>query len=247
MTRETRMSKLFAVGDIHGHFSQLIALMDTLRAEGGLRAQSDTVVFLGDYVDGGPDTRPVVEQLIAWQEQYPHWRFLKGNHEDMMLDALVYNSRTYGFYDMWWGQGGRATALSYLPEDASDYDRAIMQPREFIPPHHLEWLNRRPLTHEQNGYVFVHAGFAPRIGLAGQSEEDMLWIRERFVTSDWDFDGKRVVFGHTPFDEPLVMPNKIGIDTMFHNFGKLTAVELNTANVLADPGFYFSPVVIGGR
>ncbi|MDQ3654918.1 MAG: serine/threonine protein phosphatase [Chloroflexota bacterium] len=241
------MSKLFAVGDIHGRFTELAALMDSLRSEAGLRADSDTIVFLGDYVDGGPDTRLVVEQLIAWQERYPHWRFLKGNHEDMMLDALVYNSRTYGFYDMWWGQGGRATALSYLPEDASDYDHAIMQPREFIPPHHLEWLNSRPLTHEQDGYVFVHAGFAPRIGLAAQAEEDMLWIRERFVNSDWDFDGKRVVFGHTPFDEPLVMPNKIGIDTMFHDFGKLTAVELNTANVHPDPIFYFSPAVVRDR
>ncbi|CAA9278383.1 MAG: hypothetical protein AVDCRST_MAG93-3027, partial [uncultured Chloroflexia bacterium] len=135
------------------------------------------------------------------------------------------------------------TAHSYLPAGASAYERAIMQPREYIPPHHLEWLNNRPLTHEQDGYVFVHAGFAPRIGLAGQSEVDMLWIRELFVNSDWDFDGKRVVFGHTPFEEPLVMPNKIGIDTMFHDVGKVTAVELDPTNPHADPTFYFSKFV----
>jgi serine/threonine protein phosphatase 1 len=183
---------------------------------------------------------------MAWQEQYPHWRFLKGNHEDMMLDALVYNSKKYGFYDMWWGQGGKATAFSYLPEDATGYHRAIMQPREFILTSHLAWLNDLPLTHEQDGYVFVHAGFAPRIGLKGQNERDMLWIRERFVNSDWDFDGKRVVFGHTPFEEPLVMPNKIGIDTLFHSFGKLTAAELDTADPQAEPTFYFSSAVKGG-
>jgi serine/threonine protein phosphatase 1 len=101
------------------------------------------------------------------------------------------------------------------------------------------------LTYAQNGYQFVHAGFAPRIGLDGQTEEDMLWIREAFITSDWDFDGKRVVFGHTPFHEPVVLPNKIGIDTMFHDYGKLTAVELDTVNPWADPTFYFSQSVLG--
>lgn len=237
------MSKLFAIGDIHGHFAELTALMTTLRTDAGLQDLSDTVVFLGDFVDGGRQSRQVVDQLMAWSEQNPHWHFLKGNHEDMMLDALVYNNRKYGFFDMWWGQGGRATAHSYMPENATDYDRATTQPRQFIPSHHLEWLNSRPLTHEQDGYVFVHAGFAPRIGLSGQREEDMLWIRERFVNSDWDFDGKRVVFGHTPFAEPLVMPNKIGIDTMLHDSGRITAVELNTVNVLADPEFHFSPAV----
>lgn len=240
------MNKLFAVGDIHGHFTELTALFETLTTGAGLQPDTDTVVFLGDYVDAGPSTREVVEQLMEWDERYPHWRFLKGNHEDLMLDALVYNFKKYGDYYIWWSQGGRATARSYLPPDASAYERAIMQPREYIPPRHLEWLNNRPLTHEQNGYVFVHAGFAPRIGLAGQTEEDMLWIRERFVNSDWDFDGKRVVFGHTPFEEPLVMPNKIGIDTVFHDFGKVTAVELDPIDPHGDPKFYFSHIVPGG-
>ncbi len=240
------MSKLFAVGDIHGHYSELKQLMELLLAEGKLQPASDTLVFLGDYVDSGPATRQVVDQLMSWEEQFPHWVFLKGNHEDMMLDALVYHSRKYGFYGMWWGQGGKETARSYLPEDTTEYDRALMQPNEFIHTHHLEWLNTRPLTHQQDGYLFVHAGFAPRIGLEGQTENDMLWIREKFVNSNWDFDGKRVVFGHTPVEQPLVMPNKIGIDTVFHTFGKITAVELDTTDTAATPRFYFSPL-IGSR
>lgn len=239
------MSKLFAVGDIHGHFAELTELFETLFNQAGLKPESDTVVFLGDYVDGGPTTKQVVEQLIAWQEQYPHWVFLKGNHEDLMLDALVYNFKKYGDYYIWWNQGGRATAHSYLPTDASNYDRAIMQPKEFIPTEHLSWIHGLPLTYALAGYQFVHAGFAPRIGLGGQTEEDMLWIREAFINSDWDFDGMRVVFGHTPFHEPVVMPNKIGIDTMFHNYGKLTAVELDTLNPWSEPRFYFSQSVLG--
>jgi serine/threonine protein phosphatase 1 len=239
------MRKLFAVGDIHGHHAELMQLMETLRADAGLEPDSDTVVFLGDYVDGGPDTRSVIVQLVAWQREHPHWRFLKGNHEDLMLDALVYNFRTYGDFYLWWNQGGRETTRSYLPDNATDYERAIMQPREYIPPDHLDWLNSLPLTYEQDGYRFVHAGFRPRIGLAGQRERDMLWIREEFIESGWDFDGFRVVFGHTPFHEPLVLPNKIGIDTVFHHFGKLTAVELDPTDPGGEPRFHFSKPIGG--
>ncbi|MGI8482696.1 MAG: metallophosphoesterase family protein [Thermomicrobiales bacterium] len=237
------MSRLFAIGDIHGHHAELTALMKQLIEKVGLRPQRDTVVFLGDYVDGGPAVKQVLDTLIEWQAHYPHWQFLKGNHEDMMLDALVYNSARYGFYGHWWGQGGKETANSYLPQNASDYERAIMQPAEFILTSHLDWLNHLPLRYEQDGYVFVHAGFAPRISLDGQRERDMLWIRDAFINSDWDFDGQRVVFGHTPFETPLVMPNKIGIDTMFHDAGSLTAVELNTEDAQGAPSFFSSGLV----
>jgi len=243
------MSNLFAVGDIHGHFIELTGLMETLVSEGGLQPETDTVVFLGDYVDGGPATRQVIDQLIAWEEAYPHWVFLKGNHEDLMLDALVYNGRTYGDYYLWWNQGGRATAQSYLPHDASAYERAIMQPTEFIRTDHLEWLNTRPLRHEQDGFLFVHAGFRPPYHLDAQREEDMLWIREGFFNRRHNF-GKPVVFGHTPFDEPVVIRDPrpghegeivaIGIDTMYHDFGRLTAVKLDPADPHADPAFYAS-------
>ncbi len=236
------MRKLFAIGDIHGHHAALLSLMGTLLRH-GLVPDDDTVVFLGDHVDGGPETRRVLEQLIAWQEAYPHWVFLKGNHEDMMLDALVYHSRKYGFFGHWWGQGGKETAYSYLPSDASDYERAIMQPEEFIATSHLEWLHNLRLTYEQDGYLFVHAGLLPGIPLRWQNETDLLWIREGFVNSDADFDGLRVVFGHTAFPEPLVMPNKIGIDTLVPGCGKLTAVELNTRDPQAEPRFYHSPPI----
>jgi len=235
------MRKLIAIGDIHGHYRELMRLMQVL-GDAGMQPQRDTIVFLGDYVDGGPETRQVVEQLIAWQRAHPHWVFLKGNHEDMMLDALVANSRKYGFWDHWWGQGGRETAQSYLPAGTSDYERAIMQPAEFIPPRHLDWLHGLPVTHEQDGYVFVHAGLLPGLPLGWQSANDLLWIREGFIFSDADFDGKRIVFGHTPFAEPLVMPNKIGIDTLFHSWGKLTAAELDTIDPWATPLFHHAAI-----
>lgn len=234
-TGETR--RLFAIGDIHGHAAELLDLMADLEAA-GMAPERDTVVFLGDYVDSGPDTKSVLEHLIAWQRRWPHWVFLKGNHEDMMLDAMIYHSRKYGFFGHWWGQGGRETAYSYLPEDASEYEKAIMQPAEFIPTEHLAWLHGLPLTYEQDGYFFVHAGLLPGLPLAAQHETDLLWIRDRFIASEADFEGRRIVFGHTPFAEPLVMPNKIGIDTLYHDHGELTAAELATRDTTADPRFF---------
>jgi serine/threonine protein phosphatase 1 len=246
----TSPQRIFAVGDIHGHADELRTLYQRMR-DAGLEPETDTVVFLGDYVDGGPQTRDVVSQLIAWQEQYPHWVFLKGNHEDLMLDALVYHGRTYGDFYLWWNQGGRETARSYLPQEGySDYERAIMQPEHYIATDHLEWLNRLPLTHETGSFHFVHAGFRPRRRLDAQTPEDLLWIREAFFASGHNF-GKPVVFGHTPFVEPVVIRDlrpghtheiiAIGIDTMLHNAGFLTAVRLDPEHPHADPLFISTP------
>lgn len=249
------MERLFAIGDIHGQWQELMTLMHTLINESGLDPRQDTVVFTGDYVDGGPDSKRVICTLMAWDLQCPHWVFLKGNHTDLMLDALVYQNRIYGSYDLWWNQGGRETAKSYLPEDATDYERAIMQPLDYFPKEHLDWLEARPLMHEQDGYYFVHAGFRPGIAIENHDREDMLWIRESFFTQRYNF-GKPVVFGHTVFPDPPVFYDyrsgrkdeivAIGIDTMFHNQGKLTAVELSLNSNTTEPTFYFSPAVEGG-
>ena len=246
-------SRLFAVGDIHGHAAELQALYRLMR-DAGLDPGTDVVVFLGDYVDGGLQTREVVAQLMAWQRQYPHWVFLKGNHEDLMLDALVHHGRTYGDFYLWWSQGGRETATSYLPEGHSAYERAIMQPAQFIATDHLEWLNRLPLRHETDGFHFVHAGFRPSRPLDDQAEEDLLWIREAFYRSGHNF-GKPVVFGHNPFPEPVVIRDPhpghqheivaIGIDTMFHNAGALSAVRLDPANPHAEPFLISTPSTLG--
>jgi serine/threonine protein phosphatase 1 len=247
------MSRLYAIGDIHGHFTELQVLYQRL-LDDGMVPERDHLVFLGDYVDGGPKSRQVVDQLITWHQEHPHWVFLKGNHEDLMLDALVYGGRKYGDYYLWWNQGGRETALSYLPEDATAYERAIMQPDEFISTSHLEWLNNRPLMHETGQFLFVHAGFQPGYYLNAQTEENMLWIREAFYRQRYNF-GKPVVFGHTPFEVPQVIFDyragheaeivAIGIDTMFHDFGRLSAVRLDPAAPHAVPRFLFSEAVAG--
>jgi serine/threonine protein phosphatase 1 len=232
--------KLACIGDIHGHFDELIGLYHQLLA-GGFDPQRDTLVQLGDLVDGGPDTQAVVTWCMAMAKRYPHWVFLKGNHGDLMLDALLFQSRTYGSYHLWWGQGGQATAQSYLPHDASAYERALMHPCDYIPLAHLVWLAARPLYYATDRYLFVHAGLRPGVPLAKQDRRDLLWIRDEFIEAADDFGGKQVVFGHTPLREPLVLANKIGIDTMGAGRGKLTAVELSGP----EPVFYHQEATAG--
>jgi serine/threonine protein phosphatase 1 len=200
--------------------------------------KDDTLVFLGDYVDGGPETKKVIDQLMKWEEEYPHWVFLYGNHEDLMLDALVYNSRIYGSYSLWWGQGGKATAMSYMPEDLTDYEKAISNPADHIPVEHLSWIQGRPRYHETDEHFFVHAGVWPEMSLEENKKteyrQEIIWVRDDFIFSKYDW-GKTIVFGHTVFPyrgkgkycEPLVEDNKIGIDGMHHNDGVLIALNCN--------------------
>ncbi len=220
-------TKLFCCGDLHGHYAELVDLFDTLHTEAGLVDERDTVIFLGDYVDGGPETKQVLDWCMEQDKKHSQWYFLKGNHEDLLLDALLYQEKIYGSYYLWWNQGGRETAQSFLPKDASEYDRAIMQSTEFITPEYLIWLHQRPLMYTTPEYIFVHAGLRPEVALEKQSREDMLWIRDEFIDSEYDF-GKTVVYGHTAGKEPVVGFQKVCIDTMRHNKGKLTAVELGT-------------------
>lgn len=237
------MGKLFAIGDIHGHYKQLMSLLYKIERE-GFNSAEDTLVFLGDYIDGGPDSYKVVDWLMSAWQAYPHWVFLAGNHEWMMLDHLLdareseEHSRPVNshLFNHWYDQGGRATLKSYREgsetfsaQKLDEYQRALLDTRDIIPPSHIAWLSGLPLTHQTQDYVFVHAGLTPGIpleaALSPTQRETHLWVRQPFLHSEWVW-GKRVIFGHTPTKEAIVMPNKIGIDCMFHDHGALCAVEL---------------------
>lgn len=234
------MKRYFAFGDLHGHYRELMSLYDRL-LDDGLRSDEDTLVFLGDHIDSGPDSRDVVAQLMEWQHRYPHWVFLQGNHEVMMLNARQawVEGDAEGFY-RWWTQGGEATWGSYLrpgePEPLNE-----RSPFADIDAEHVAWLARLPLSFETEHFIFVHAGLRPPRALAENNPQDLVWIRDKFIRSHHDW-GKRVIYGHTPVNEPLVMANKIGLDTLPRNVGKLTVVELNDDDPRAEPRFRFQPV-----
>jgi len=183
--------RLLAVGDIHGCLDHLKRLMERVRPRA-----ADRVVFLGDYIDRGPDGRGVLDYLLAFRRRHPHSVFLKGNHEAMFLDFL-------GGVDQlpFLLNGGAATLESYRE------DRGIRIPKE-----HLDFLAGLALYYETERFVFVHAGLRPVLPLEEQSEQDLLWIRDEFIGSAYDW-GKTVVFGHTPRTEPLWSATRIGLDT----------------------------------
>ncbi|MFP4347300.1 MAG: metallophosphoesterase family protein [Thermodesulfobacteriota bacterium] len=205
------MGSIYAIGDIHGCLDKLRALMDQVEPE--IDPAQDTLVFLGDYIDRGPSSFDVVEYLIRLKARFTDVVFLKGNHEEML--ELYLNGVDRTIYLM---NGGNQTLENYL--DHSDENEP-----DPIPVAHRNFLSSLTLFHETEKYIFVHAGLKEKVPLDRQKHEDLLWIREKFIYSTYDFE-KQVVFGHTPFTEPLVMPNKIGVDTGAVYGNKLTCVKL---------------------
>jgi serine/threonine protein phosphatase 1 len=205
------MSNIYAIGDIHGCLDKLRTLMDQIGHE--IDPAQDTLVFLGDYIDRGPSSFEVVEYLIRLKTRFRDVVFLKGNHEEML--ELYLNGVDRSIYLM---NGGNQTLENYL--DHSDQNEP-----DPIPVAHRNFLSSLTLFHETEKYIFVHAGLKEKVPLDQQKNEDLLWIREKFIYSTYDFE-KLVVFGHTPFTEPLVMSNKIGVDTGAVYGNKLTCVKL---------------------
>ena len=203
------MGKIFAIGDIHGSIDRLQDLMQKIPID----FANDTLLFIGDYIDRGPGSVEVVEYLMDLKKRVPEIILLKGNHEDMLEKYLDGTDRfTYLL------NGGQNTLDSYL----SKTHRSDSFP---IPAEHIDFFKSLRLYYETEAYIFVHAGLRPKIPLASQKTEDLLWIRDKFIYSKYNF-GKPVVFGHTPLEKPLVEPNKIGIDTGAVYGNALTCVQL---------------------
>jgi serine/threonine protein phosphatase 1 len=220
---------LYAVGDIHGRLDLLEAILDRIevdtRASGHVARR--TLVFLGDYVDRGPDSRGVVDRVISGLPQGFDTHFLKGNHEAILLNFLddAWN------LDNWLLNGGEATMLSY-GVDTGRLARLGVPPEiwrkafaEALPEAHLRFFKSLKISVSFGDYLFVHAGVRPGVPLGAQSEADLIWIRAPFLDHAGPFD-KIVVHGHTPGKDPVTRPNRIGIDTGAVFTGRLTALRL---------------------
>jgi serine/threonine protein phosphatase 1 len=219
--------RLYAVGDIHGRADLLVRLHEMIRTDAAAAPQPRRrIVYLGDYIDRGPDPRAVIDQLMA--EPLPGFErvFLKGNHEDALLRFLDDTA----IAPLWFSCGGLATLLSYgVPPPASEAEEDLAETQaaldEALPQVHRAFLEDLPLTHEEGDYFFVHAGVRPGVAFAAQEPEDLLWIREPFLSATGDF-GKVVVHGHSIAFTPELRPNRIGIDTGAFATGRLTALVL---------------------
>ena len=212
------MQKIFVIGDIHGCFDKLCALMNKIP----INFKQDQLIFIGDYIDRGSGSLEVVDYLIDLKKRVPGIIFLKGNHEDMLENYLDGSDRfTYLL------NGGQRTLDEYLGRTKN--------PGKYpVPPEHLEFFDSLHLYYQTADYLFVHAGLRKKVPLESQKRVDLLWIRDEFISSDFDF-GKRVIFGHTPFREPLVQANKIGIDTGAVYGNRLTCVQLPEIKFYSEP------------
>jgi serine/threonine protein phosphatase 1 len=237
------MNRTFVFGDLHGHYNELQELMKRLINDYNIDLSKDTGVFLGDNNDGGPDTKKVIDQLIKWKKKYPHWKFLYGNHEDLLLDALNPKHPIYGDYYLWWNQGGQETTDSYVRESKlGDYERALVNAVHVIPPEHLEFMWKLDTYYEDDKYFYVHGGVHAFHTIEWCKKNwkryDFIWERN-FIKSNFQWE-KKIIFGHTiqwtknpkTHLQPWIYPNKIGLDTYAHNVGRLTAVILPEETIL---------------
>jgi len=206
-------ARTFVIGDIHGCVDEVDRLLDALAPD-----TSDTVVFLGDYIDRGPASKAVIARMLRLRHEGPRCVFLKGNHEDMFL-AYIGEAGSYG--DAFLFNGGDATVHSYgLDGRAAE----SIAPR--LPHDHLQFLRSLEMRFEQPPFLCVHAGVAPNRPLDDQRDEDLLWIRAAFIAQPHAF-GCTVLFGHTPHREVLLdQPYKIGLDTGLVYWNKLSCLEL---------------------
>ncbi len=205
------MEKIYAFGDIHGCLDKLERLMDEINPD----LERDTLVFLGDYIDRGPDSKGVVDYFLGLRETAGKVICLRGNHEQMFLDYL----RNQGNRDLYFLNGGMNTLRSYGLSEIDPIGEAD------LPERHLRFFKSLLPFHETEEYIFVHAGLRPGRPLEKQNREEMIWIRGDFIFGPCEF-GKTVVFGHTPFHQPFVEDCKIGIDTGAVFGGRLTCLEL---------------------
>jgi serine/threonine protein phosphatase 1 len=213
--------RIYAVGDIHGCLDRLVALHEMIAEDIATRpAEHITLIHLGDLVDRGTDSAQVIDWLIN-QPPVPADEIvnLMGNHEHMMLAALAGSDNEAA--SQWLMNGGADSLLSW------GISRWV-PPRDWasrIPRPHLIFLRDLAISRKIGPYLFVHAGIRPGVPLDQQSRQDMMWIREPFLSSHADH-GVVVVHGHTPKREPIVQSNRIAIDTGAVLGGALTCLVL---------------------
>jgi serine/threonine protein phosphatase 1 len=217
--------RVYAIGDIHGRADLFGALIAAIELDDAMSSPAQTtVILLGDLIDRGPDSAGVLAAARAWQQRRTV-RILAGNHEEMFLECFT-DAELMGHFLRF---GGRETILSY-PVDHADFAAADIEMaqalmRAAVPASDLDFIRGFEDRIVIGGYLFVHAGIRPGVGLEDQETRDLRWIRGAFTDSRSDH-GLLVVHGHTIFDQPDIRPNRIGIDTGAFYTGKLTALRL---------------------
>jgi serine/threonine protein phosphatase 1 len=214
--------RTIVIGDTHGCYNELVGMIMSLEQGGKYNKDTDKLVFLGDYIDRGKDSRLVIEYIRSLQEDNDNVIALMGNHEDMLLKYWD------GIDNNWEYNGANQTLDSYTGHWEQFEDD-------------IEWMRTLPLYHEDNNFIYVHAGIDPMKPMKKQIRHTLLWVREDFIYTDMYYD-KRVVFGHTPtanlnekWKPVYTYTNNIDIDTGCVYGGALSALIINDDKI---EGFY---------
>ena len=230
ITRVPEGVTVYAIGDVHGRADLLRKLTDMILEDASRQEDPNhrhAVVFLGDYIDRGFQSREVIDLLVSDVFNGFETRFLKGNHEEALQTFLIDSSMG----PKWANFGGIETLVSYnvqpprSRESLEEWERARQSLVQQMPDLHRDFLDNLELCLVLGDYAFVHAGLRPGRPLEEQSESDLLWIRDEFLNDSRPFENI-VVHGHTPIDTPHRDYRRIGVDTGAYMSGQLSAVRL---------------------
>ncbi|WP_404338510.1 metallophosphoesterase family protein [Sphingomonas sp. MMS12-HWE2-04] len=219
--------RIIAIGDIHGRWDLLEVLIKAIERHVTQEpAIPNHLVFLGDFIDRGPDSRRVVDFLRSAEQNSPRVHVLLGNHEQAMLHAVEGDANAQR---LWLEHGAASTLRSFgtgLPLSDEDSYAFGARVATAAGADTIDWLRDRPLSFSLGGYFFCHAGVRPGRALGKQSVEDLLWIRDAFLHSDRRH-GALIVHGHSIAEDVEIHHNRIGVDTGAYRTGKLSAVVLS--------------------
>lgn len=220
-------SRAYAIGDVHGRLDLLTELLELIRRDNEGRSPGKVyLVFLGDLIDRGPDSRGVLDKLLNAPPAFARNIFLRGNHEEFFLGVLNGDA---DILQSWLAYGGAECAESYgvtsgLILNASPSE-ILERIRANVPRSHADFLESMADSFQFGDYLFVHAGIRPGVPIEDQVGQDLRWIREGFLEDKTDH-GVVVVHGHTIVDQAEEHPNRIAVDTGAYRSGKLTAIGI---------------------
>lgn len=210
--------KTIVIGDVHGCYNELKTLITNLKESGEYNKDEDKLVFLGDYIDRGKDSRLVIKFIKSLQEENKNVIALKGNHEDMLLEF-------YKGIDTSWKYNG----YKYTMDSYKGYEEQFGDD--------IEWMANLPLYHEDDNFIYVHAGIDFDLPMEEQDKDTLLWVRNTFIYDVKEYP-KKVIFGHTPtmnlnqsWKPMYTFTNNIDIDTGCVYGGMLTALIIEGGKV----------------
>lgn len=210
--------RTIAIGDVHGQLAALNELFVQIEQTGW-----DRLVFLGDYIDRGPDSKGTVDFIRSLQDAHGSDKVvaIKGNHEDMCLHAFSqYDDNDQELGAAFYFNGGESTLDSFKAAGFSG-----------IPQDYLDWMKTLPVRYEDKKAHYIHGGALPGLPIDEQEDYDLLWERDTFLKSEYMWD-KVVIHGHTPMEQVVVRPNIISIDTGAGYGDALSALCVETKEIL---------------